>query len=329
MPRRARRTAGYVPGGTVPRLGSMIVLLIVVGMLYVRAREPQTWRWLAALDADPPAEVVDVPAENEKDQPEPRAPADTIVPGATDQDAEEAAEAERLLSVVSDRDDLGKEEMPAYWRLMRWTLAQSFADMERRSLPKVAFSQLWEQPEKYRGKLLRVRMHIVRVLEHPATSNSAGVKTVYEAWGGTDDSGSYPFSLVFPDLPEGMKVGPKVQEEGVFVGYFLTNMRYTTAEDKPWAAPVLIGRMHALPRVTGNRGAQAGGNVVWLLLAVGVLVVAGIAAWRAVAARRRPPAPAREAADTGAFEAWSQSGPDLNSSPGPQESPVSQGNAPE
>jgi hypothetical protein len=66
---------------------------------------------------------------------------------------------------------------------------------------------------------------------------------VFEAWGATDDSKTFPYCLVFPEKPSQMPLGDDLTEEARFAGYFLKNMKYTDKLGKMRRAPLLIGRI--------------------------------------------------------------------------------------
>ena len=117
--------------------------------------------------------------------------------------------------------------MPAYWRCLKWARAQSFAELERRAADGVVYTQLLEQPDKYRGKLLRLRLHIRRVLDWEAPKNSAGVRRVYEAWGWTDESKSHPTSPSSATLPAGHETGRQPAGGGGVCRLFSQNDRPT------------------------------------------------------------------------------------------------------
>ena len=68
-------SAGFSPQGAGMRIGSLICLLLVVGMLYSRARRPETWAWLVNEGTDaaptekgpaPPTRVAAAPAKADK-----------------------------------------------------------------------------------------------------------------------------------------------------------------------------------------------------------------------------------------------------------------------
>lgn len=116
-----------------------------------------------------------------------------------------------------------------------------------------------------------------------APKNPANVSRVYEAWGWTDVSKSYPYVVVFSERPARIRVGADVPDEGIFAGYFLKIMTYE-AFDKRRAAPLLIGRIQALDRPGRREGASCGIHPVWYWTAGGALVFLLVAgAWN-----RRP-----------------------------------------
>src|SRR5581483_11969283 len=136
-----------------------------------------------------------------------------------------------------DRAPLRPREMPLYWQLMQWSRTQPIQQLERRATVEPPFKDFFEVPQKQRGKPIRLRMHVTRVLQYDAPENPLGLKECYEAWGWTDESKSFPYVIVFPDLPSGMPVGKDAHAEVVFVGYFLKVMSYT-AFDATRGAPL-------------------------------------------------------------------------------------------
>src|SRR5580704_14456221 len=235
MRRRFRRSAFATSAtNSLSPLFRMIAFLIVLALVYSWASKPRSWSWLedrGGTTADDPGFDENLAAgavgraEGEKKSAEP----EVVVPGPTDQNAAEAAAANPLFEVLTDRQPLVKIEMPAYWQCLKWARAQSFAELERRAEKHLVFTQFWQQPDKYRGKLIRLRLHVARILTWDAGENSAGVRHVYEVWGWTDESKSFPYLVVLSELPKGIPIGDKLHEEGVFVGYFLKTMKYTAS----------------------------------------------------------------------------------------------------
>jgi hypothetical protein len=295
---------GANPTAALLRMGA---LLIVLGLIYSWAKKPQSWRWL---ETGPDASATEEdgfdgalaqadPATDEgKAVPSPAPEHETLVPGATDLDKAEWDKSAMLFEAVSDKTVLAPEEMSAYWRCMKWARAQTFADIDRRAARDVAYTKLFEEPEKYRGKLLRLRLHILRILDWDAHENSAAVKHVYEAWGWTDQSNAL-YVTVFSELPEGMKLGTGQHQEGVFVGYFLKDMAFQEFNHKKGAAPLLVGRMQRIASAApAPLIAKSDRRWLWML-AIPFVAIGIVSAWLRLRSGRRAtvvvPSPANEA----------------------------------
>lgn len=277
--RALRRVSGSSDGMKIARLLGM---LVVLGLMYQQARKPETWKWLAP-DKDEGQMLAEAPP---KDEPQKRAGKkpvedwqETIIEGPPGTDGDEIAEASNLFQALTDKAPLAKSEMPAYWRLLKWAMAEPMKTLEARASRDALFVQMFEEPDKYRGELIRLRLHIKRILKYDAPENSAGIKEVYEIWGWTDDSRSYPWVLITSELPPGFRLGADVPDEGVFVGYFLKWMSYS-AFDKTRYAPLMLGRLRrdGSSRPAG-RGVKLADSDRWFLWGLGGVVVFGAVGW--------------------------------------------------
>jgi hypothetical protein len=237
-------------GNEFMRLATMIVMLVVLFMLIRRSQDANTWTWLAA-DTSASSQDSQPPAENKSEDKHKSRPAGTeksvdktTAPGGpTDEDPEEKEAAAEQFQAISDGTaHIQPEEMPAYNRLLKWVQNQSLAQMRRRAKKDVAFTQFYQQPDKYRGKLCELELNVRRILKE--THNNL---TLYEIWGWTAESRSGLYVGVVIDLPKGMPSGPDVYEKAVLVGYFFKLQGYQPADAKPNAAPLkaplLIGRL--------------------------------------------------------------------------------------
>ena len=303
--RRSALPTSLFPGGEHRRLLSLVLALLVLGMMYRYARDPNTWRWLAPLPEEKPAAeprpaAGKADAQKKLDQP--------ALEGPTDLTAGEMQEAKRLFQALSDKQPLSAMEMPTYWKLMRWSRAQTFAQMEARAQKEVFITRYYEEPEKHRGKLIRLRVHVKRILDYDAPENKLGVKKAYEFWGWTDESKSYPYVLVTDQLPDGWKVGADVRFEGVFVGYFMKSMGYV-AFQKNRSAPLLIGKIRHYGRELPAGGGAAVGpkrnwNDPWFLGVAGLVLAAGAWFWL----RRPKTKPLGAPIDDSTVESWLATG---------------------
>lgn len=255
---RRTRVRPYSVSARPTRLLSMVMAIAVLWIVYERIKDPVTWQRLLDLKEEP---VAAVPAESSVTQ-----QAEHLVEGPNDLDEGQVATAAPMLELVTDKTPLKPREMHAYWRLLAWSRATPFAELRKRALSDVPFTQIWEQPEKLRAKPMALRLHVRRVLKYDAPENPSGVKEMYEAWGWTDESRSFPFVVVFPECPDGLPVGTDVRGEVVFVGYFLKLMSYT-AFDTGRGAPLLIGRVQSVgPRPSPPPAKFDPTTVVWVVL---------------------------------------------------------------
>ena len=285
MRRRLARPYGHTLPST--RILSLMFGLAVLAMFYQRVKEPQFWRWMTnesrADFADDSTNVA--PGSDKAKPPIHTAAAEEIIAGPNETDPDELAKLRSNLKAVQDRQPLQPHEMSAYWRLLGWSRTRPLAELEKGALRDVPYAHLWEEPDLYRGQLVRLRLHVRRVTVFDAQENSLGVKKVYEVIGWNDNSLSFPFIVVIPDKPAGLPIGTDVEGEIVFVGYFLKWMSYRAFDGKK-NAPLLIGR--ARPAVRGGGAAKSSGWESAFLMLVGGVVVLSLLGWFSLSALRRP-----------------------------------------
>lgn len=287
---RPRPPGALFRGSELVRFVTVIVMFGVVFLLFSRAKDASTWRWLVT-DAEPsnggPVEsaspgLIQTADDRATTAVHGLSATATEPAGATDLDADELEQARWEFQAVEDKSPLLREEMPSYWRLVSWIRRQPAHALAERARRDVLFTHLMESPAKRRGELIRVRLHLMRSLRHEADENKIGVKWLYEAWGWSNDSQPWPYVVIFPDWPRGMPLGADIREEASVDGYFLKLMAYRAHDDKRRVAPLLIGRLtwHPSPLRTSDEASWfwpivlAGGGI--LLLCVGVRLYSSI-----------------------------------------------------
>ena len=286
MRRRLARPFGYTVSHA--RIVSMLMGLAVLAMLYQRAKEPQFWRWMTnesrADSEDDPAKSTP-PAGGVQAQRAVGDTAENIVPGPNETDPDELAKLRSNLKSIQDRQPLRPHEMPAYWQLLGWSRTRRFAELEKGALRDIPYSHLFEEPDLYRGQPMRLKLHVRRVLTYDAPENPLGLKKVYEVYGFTDNSLSFPMIVILPEKPPGVPIGTDVEGDIVFVGYFVKWMGYT-AFDKKKFAPLLVGRARPTVRAAGA-GQNGGWELAFLTLVGGVFVLTFLG-WFSLRLLRRP-----------------------------------------
>lgn len=257
MRRRTARPFGQ--STSYARMLSMLMALVVLGFFYTRLKDPTLWQFILSDSAS--AQEPEAPIRNPPEDPE------ILIPGPNDLDEDSAREMKELLEFAVDRSKLLSREMPAYWKMIDWSRTQSIHTLEKRALTNVPFRDYWEQPDEYRGKLIRLRLH-VRMVTKYEPKHRTDVPTVYEAWGWTDDSLSFPYVVVFSDSPPGLPIGKDIRAEMVFTGYFLKTMAYTAYDNARWA-PLLVGRARLVESSASSTSSSIDSST-WPILGVGV-----------------------------------------------------------
>lgn len=249
--RKRSSTRQSPSSGVWPRLVTAVVMLGIVGLMISTASDPANWTWLSSDKREPSSAIV-----KSSDQPP------LLVPGPTDLDAAELAAAKIDFAKTTDNEPLLPREMPTYWRFLRWSLAQKPEALRERARSDLLFTHLWEAPAKYRGQLLHLDLHARRSLAYETTASVGVPKEIgrlFEISGATDESKTNPYILVVDGCPPGFPIAANIAEEISFDGYFLKLMAYRGGDDKPRAAPLLVGRMRWLPsKSLASRKSEAG-----------------------------------------------------------------------
>ena len=297
--------ASLIPAGYSVRLMAMVGALVLIGATIYNLRD-------RARGEKAPGTVVGAPARKAAPQKNAQTQSDwkeTIVPGPADDDPVEMEQARKLFEGVFDAHDMVESDMPAYWKLMKWARSRSFSELEQRANRNVPFAKLFREPEKHRGELIRLRLHVRRIYDWDAPKNSAGVKTVYDISGVTDESISNVYTVICSELPPEIPVETNAYSEAVFVGYFLKLLAYTGADNNQRGAPLLIGRIKAVTGAKTVAEAQSEGLLAMVAIGVAILLAALMVAtlWRIVRKKHRPaPTCSVPSLPTADVEAWLQ-----------------------
>jgi hypothetical protein len=302
MLRRQSNPPGSVfRGNESMRLLTMVVMLGVVYLLIVRARDPHTWTWLTG--GAGAADQQDAIASAGADKNDNKRPQDSPATGAssragafkaelpasslpTDIDPEEAEAAkEEFQAVIDGSENIQPQEMFAYKRLLNWVCSQTFAEMSRRADKNVAFNKFYQSPDEYRGQLFKFNLTVQ--LARDLDKKHDGVE-LFDIWGTTEESGAWLYNAVVIGLPKGMSIGRNIEEKVSLAGYFFKLQGYQPAGakpgDKPLKAPLFVGRL--VWRPAGKQQAR-GSDWSWgLLLLAGFLIFLTIRWWLLLRAGR-------------------------------------------
>lgn len=305
-----RSSSGIFTSRELMRMVSGVLLLGVIGMMYLQNRK-------TAARAEIEAQIQKEAAKG------PTAPwQERIVPDDGHTDTEQIAAFQEESQALSDNAPLTKEEMAAYWRLFRWAGAVSGDDLLKQARADITFTHLFQDPDKYRGALVSLRMHVRRVRTFEAPQNSAGVTNTFEAWGPTEESQTYPYCVAVAELPPGMQVEQNAFYDARFVGFFLKKLYYEDGLGAKRSAPLLIGRV-VYDNVISVQSQPPPPLlttpwIVGLCMALISFVVL-VQLW-ARATPKRPPVPSHDEATVDAFLGTLQESPLSNLNPSPPSS---------
>lgn len=181
---------------------------------------------------------------------------------------------------LRDRTPMTPRDNPAYLKLLekvRETTPKALGHEARRD---VFFSQLIDNPERYRGLPIHLSGTIRRTMRQETPgSNLFEQGHYFESYATTPDSGKYPWILVFEEAPPEFPVGGDLKEPVRFDGYFLKLLAYEAGDNYRFA-PLLVGRIHWEPSpeipqpLAINWSAPS-----WISVALGLLVTLMLIRW--------------------------------------------------
>jgi hypothetical protein len=281
----------------------MFFMLVALAIYIPRARDPGSWKWLTGDKTEEPEVAQARPRSAPAIAPTEIASAavapakqpvvNDVVPSdelPLDEDREETDAFQEEAEVLIDRGlNLEGFEMAPYWRLVRWAQQSPADKLAPRAERRIAFNDFVQDTNKWRGKLVRLKLNARRVLkwDMPKTTPK-DIPQLYEIWGSTDESQAWLYVVITPDLPAGLSLG-NVYEEVTFYGYFLKLQGYHEGGAKPNApalyAPLLIGRLNVPPPVPPP--AVTRHPIWWWTAAGGVLAAGGALLWFIFRARPR------------------------------------------
>jgi hypothetical protein len=193
---------------------------------------------------------------------------------------------------LQDRYPMTARDNAAYATLLDRVRGLSPSELAAMARRDVRFSQVLENPDRYRGLPIHVEGTVRRVLRQDVAGSKLFRSGVYyEAYLFTADSVNFPWFLVFEEPTKGQPIGDEMFWDVTFDGFFLKLLAYHAADTARFA-PVLVGRIanravggpSAAPVVGGG---GSGLNLRWIALFILVLAVY-LVLRAALVLRRRP-----------------------------------------
>ncbi len=199
--------------------------------------------------------------------------------GSTLENASDDARLKDLLSLVKDNTLFThKLENPAYFALIKRVVDRSYEDLKARARENPRFNDFYKKPADHRGELVKLTIHIRRVIPVDINvENEAGVTKLYELWGWTDEAKAWMYCCITPDLPAGFPQEGDVNELVELAGYFFKMQAYQPGDAAPNArnlvAPLVIGRIVSTAPQEKLAQPGLGSWPTYLILGFGVLIM--------------------------------------------------------
>ncbi|MEQ8836078.1 MAG: hypothetical protein RID07_04665, partial [Lacipirellulaceae bacterium] len=144
-------------------------------------------------------------------------------------------------------------------------------DIENASVGKVAYAQLLQQPEVYRGRIVTIHGTALREERLKPTTNGLGINTYHRLVVAPDGGGEFPFFAYVLSLPERFPQGNAIRQRVVVHGYFFKNYSYATDAGMS-VAPVIVAKAVQWQPISastpGRAAARAGLPPWWAIAAV-------------------------------------------------------------
>jgi hypothetical protein len=192
-----------------------------------------------------------------------------------DEQRELLAEAQAVIDEVNieaivDNSITRPSDAPAWFRLLEQLQATEQAQLDTPQVPQVGFVELFDQPDVYRGKLVRVEGVIKLAKRVRPRENPLGIDEYYMFWLRPDGSSSpmaiYTLELP-PDFPELDYQGVELDTRASFTGFFFKRWVYA-AGDGPRIAPELLAKIPTwTPEPAAKRPALPQTNVITMIIA--------------------------------------------------------------
>ena len=289
---------------------TLVGLMVIVVILINVAANPNNWHWLTGAPPPKPKPKVELaqvrppekraPANEGDEEPlrpdavrilpneEPGPPAEEGHAIRRDVPGDELALPPELLATIRD-DVVGVPlaETDAFYIALSKARTISEEVLEKHALHGQTYTQLFSEPEQYRGKLISIEGDVRRLVKKDAGTNGEGIDFVYEGWLFNNDSGNQPYVFFCTDLPPGLAEiapGQKVHEHIRVTGYYFKRYQYASAGGLNSAPMLLSHTVKWIPTKSAASKPIAPARIPFILGGLALIgTVLGGAVWGLIA----------------------------------------------
>ena len=203
---------------------------------------------------------------------------------------------EQLWGPVKDNAIFLPAEQPAWFALLQQARQLSTDELAKQSIANVAYAQLVNQPDAYRGRAVEVTGRVLRESTKPVAKNDFGITELHQLILAPRGGGPWPIVIYAIELPARFPRGDNLSEDVVVDGLFFKNWSFPY-EGGMGLAPVLVTPTLAWNSPNGGNADGAGPETAaaaapaTTTLVVGSLLAGGVAiafVWWAATQTRRP-----------------------------------------
>jgi hypothetical protein len=190
------------------------------------------------------------------------------------------------LSAVRDNTYFLPEERSAWFALLGQLQQIDQPELAEKSVGKLTYAQLLQQPEVYRGRVVSLHGTVVREEPQRPGENPLGFDEYHRLWIQPEGGGQWPFVVYCLGLPSDFPRGDEIRAQVEVEGYFFKNWSYAWGDGLGLAPVVLVDQLLWQPP-TASISRQQSSGINWVFAcAVATVCAVGIT-WFALRRTRR------------------------------------------
>ena len=190
-------------------------------------------------------------------------------------DEEEAGDP--LAGIEDNTLGLSRREFEAASRILKDLAMTDAEEMQRLARTDASFTVLMQQPDLYRGKVVRLVGDLRRLTPFPSLARYDGPDETVEGWLFTLESGTNPYRIIALDAAPSIDTGESIEPTPVIVdGVFFKRFGYATATSSHVAPMLLAKSIRLKPQAVAPPNDNSLTPLILIAAAVlmGLLVVA-------------------------------------------------------